>query len=282
MVSTLGNRQKAYEEAYDAKIIRRLPVIVRVDGKNFSRVTRRLPRPYCPRLMWLMASTMLSTVKYIEGCVFAYQQSDEITFVLRNDQTLDTEPWYGNRVQKISSISSALVTYHFHETLNAMDEKPDLLGPAIFDARVFAVPSINEVVNNLIFRQQDCIRNSVTAAAQAELGRRFGRKTAMSMLQEKTVQDRIDLLEKRCEINFHEYYPERFRFGIGTYRVPKIVQTPSGQVTRQRWALDMELPEFVTNRDFLVTILNSGSDIFRAERDLEGTEIDDNTTSTIP
>ncbi len=269
---TLANRQKSYEEAYDHKIIRRLPVIVRVDGKNFSRLTRRLLRPYCPKLMSLMAHTMLSVVKDVEGCIFAYQQSDEITFVLRNDNTLDTEPWYGNRIQKIASISAALTTYHFNEGLRDMDDPPGLAGPAIFDARVFAVPSLNEVVNNLIFRQQDCIRNAVTTAAQAELGNRFGRKTAASLLEERTTKDRIELLREKCDIDFNEYYPERFRFGIGAYRVPKIIQTESGQITRQRWAIDASLPEFVDNRDFVMTILNSGSDIFRAGRDLEEEE----------
>ena len=54
--------------------------------------------------MDIMATTLIETVKQIDGAVFGYQQSDEITFVLRNDWTNDTDPWFSNRVQKIISM----------------------------------------------------------------------------------------------------------------------------------------------------------------------------------
>ena len=269
MVYSLGDRHKGYEDAYNLQIIRRIPVIIRVDGKNFSRVTRKLSRPYSASMVNLMANTMLDVAKKIEGCVFAYQQSDEITFVLRNDQSLDSEPWFSNRVQKIASITASLTTNTFKKLFDNMNNPPSLIGDAIFDARVFAVPSINEAINNLIFRQQDCIRNAITAAAQAELSKEFGKKTAFKMLQKKNSAERSELLLSECDINFESFYPKGFRHGIAAYRVPKIIETDDGQITRQRWAIDTNLPKFAEDRAFIQGILNTGRDIFRAERDLD-------------
>jgi len=124
--------------------------------------------------MALMANTMIDMAKELEGCIFAYQQSDEVTFVLRNDQSLEAQPWFDNRIQKMASISGAMATDIFKDLYDSLSERPDLEWPALFDARAFGVPSMSEVANNLVFRQQDCIRNAVTNVVQTELAKRFG------------------------------------------------------------------------------------------------------------
>jgi len=134
MYDTLGDRQKDYEKAFDYSLIRRTPIIVRVDGRSFHKVCRKLAKPYEPLMLEAMVNTMFYVVSEMAGAVFAYQQSDEITFVLRNDQSLDSEPWYDNRVQKIVSIVSSLATLGFNKTINNIDKKLDLTGDAIFDA----------------------------------------------------------------------------------------------------------------------------------------------------
>ena len=271
MAYDLGERHKNYEEAYDLKIIRRIPIIIRIDGRSFSRLTKRLPRPFSGDMINLMSNAMLVVAKEIEGCVFGYQQSDEITLILRNDQSLTSEPWFGNRVQKMVSVASASATQAFNDLYKKMPEPIELVGPAIFDARVFGVPSINEAVNNLIFRQQDCLRNAVTAAAQAELRSRHGRKTADRILQKRTTIERAEMLRDECGIDFNTHYPSAFRNGVATYKIPKIIETENGQLTRQRWALDTDIPVFSKSRDFILGILNTGRDIFRADRDLDDT-----------
>ena len=264
----IGDRHKTYEFAYDHTIIRRVPIIIRVDGRSFSKVTRRIRRPYCEKMMNLMSLTMLETIKLMDGAVFGYQQSDEITFVLKNDQELDTEPWFGNRIQKIVGVTASTVTYFFNEILSEMEDPPELIGQTTFDARVFAVPDYSEAVNNLVFRQQDCSRNSLTAAAYAEFGQKFGKKTAYRLLHEKGSAQRRELLLDECGIDFDTYYPLSFRHGIGAYRAPHLVETEEGQVTRQKWILDFELPNFTDDRDFVMGIITTGGDVFRRERDL--------------
>lgn len=263
MIDILGNRMKAYEEAYDSKIIRRLPIIIRVDGRNFSRLTQKIKRPFDPVMMDIMAHTMLHSAMEIEGTVFAYQQSDEITFVLKNDQSLESQPWFGNRVQKMIGVASSIATLAFYKYLSSLEIKPDLVGDPIFDARVFAVPSALETVNCLIWRQQDCIRNAITNAAQAELGKKFGKKTAIKVLDQRKTYERLVILKKECNIDFDTYYPTAFRRGIAAYKIPTIFNTAGEEVSRNKWNLDKEIPIFTQDKNFLLSIINSGHDIFR-------------------
>jgi tRNA(His) guanylyltransferase len=265
MYDSLGDRQKGYESAYDYELIRRIPLIVRVDGRSFHRVCKKLKKPYEPLLLEAMAQTMFFVVSEMAGAVFAYQQSDEITFVLRNDQSLDSEPWYGNRLQKICSITSSLATLGFNKSVAKLDTKLDLLGDALFDARVFGMPTVSEVVNNLVWRQQDCARNAVSGAAQAVLGKKFGKKTALKMLHGQTTSQKKDLLLSECGIDFDEEYPTSFRMGVAAYKVPMLMPNGSdtNHETRKKWTLDWEIPNFVTERDFIYNIIFSGHDVIR-------------------
>ena len=267
MTELLSERQKAYEDVYDHRIIKRLPLIIRLDGRGFSRLTKRLPRPYCSKMLDLMANTMLNTAMEVEGAIFAYQQSDEITIVLRNDKSYDSEPWFQNRIQKIVSITASLATMFFIKNFSSMDNPPDINNNAIFDCRVFAVPSLQEAANNLIFRQQDCIRNAITSAAQAELGKQFGKKTALKLLHNKNSKDRLDLLLTKCSIDFDKHYPSAFRMGVGAYKIPTLIKDSENM--RSKWTLDKNVPSFITDKNFILNILHSGVDVFRAERDLK-------------
>ena len=265
MYDTLGDRQKDYEKAFDYTLIRRTPIVVRVDGRSFHRVCRKLRKPYEPLLLEAMADTMFYVVSEMAGAVFAYQQSDEITFVLRNDQSLDSEPWYGNRIQKISSIASSLATLGFNKAITKLDKKLDLVGDAIFDARVFALPNIGEVVNNLIWRQQDCTRNAISGAAQAILGKKFGKKIGLKMLHGQSAKQKVELMKTECGIDFEQEFPTSYRMGVGAYKVPIIIPSKDGDSTRKKWTIDWELPNFVTERDFIHNLIFSGHDVFRED-----------------
>ena len=266
MSITIGNRHKLYESAYDYKIIQRLPIIIRVDGRSFHSVTKKLEKPYCPKLMDIMAHTLIETIRQLDGAVFGYQQSDEITFVLKNDKTNETEPWFANRIQKIASVTAAITTYEFNKKFWGMNNRPDLHGQTIFDARVFAVPNISEAINNLIWRQQDCTKNAITNAAQHELGKLLGKKTTYKLLHNKNQKAREELLKEKCGIIFSEHYPDSYKFGIASYRVPLLLESNDGNIVRHKWVLDKNLPTFSMEREFIRGILESGKDIFRADR----------------
>ena len=79
---TLGERMKEYEMQSRTRLLRKVPVIIRLDGKAFHTWTRGLDRPFDRNLMHIMQKTMLALCEQIQGCVLGYTQSDEITLVL--------------------------------------------------------------------------------------------------------------------------------------------------------------------------------------------------------
>jgi tRNA(His) 5'-end guanylyltransferase len=229
-----------------------------------------------------MSHTMLQLVKQVDGAVFAYQQSDEISIVLRNDQTNDTDPWFGNRPQKISSVAASIATYEFNHYFWNMPDPPKLEEPALFDARTFGIPNTSEVINYLVFRQQDCMRNAITAATYTCLNHKYGRRKMHQMLDGRSLSDRQDLLWDECGIDYHQDYPPAFRRGIAAYQAPRFVDTPHGQMTKHRWVLDLNLPRITDDRDFVHGILTTGRDIFRQDRDLNPTDISDESSKDNP
>jgi len=264
MSDSIGERHKDYENATDYCLMKRVPVIVRADGKGFTKLTRNLARPSYD-FLHVMANTMLYCIKEMQGAVFGYTQSDEITFILKNDQSLDSAPWFQNRIQKISSATAAMATKGFERSLQTLDKNLDLVGDALFDARAFAVPTIGEAANNLIWRQQDCQRNAVSMAAQGGLVKKLGDKQALRLLHGRSTEERKKLLLEKCGVDFDDYYQPAFRKGVAAYRVPTVVKDG---VSRNKWILNFDLPFFVEDKDFLYNILINGHDIFRAPPEL--------------
>lgn len=257
-MDSMGDRLKRYEAAYDQTIISRVPVIIRLDGKGFSRWTKSVSavKPFDNELSNNMANAMVKTAEKIEGCLFGFTQSDEITFVLRNDQSLESSPWFSNRIQKICSITSSIFTAEFNR--NWGDRiPPDTYFPlAYFDARVFAVPTLQESINTLIWRQQDSVKNSISCSTYYECAKKIGKGTARKQMEGLNGKQQQEMLFQTTGLNWSDY-PTKFKRGIGCYK--KIVVYPvseiNGSYTRSEWVIDNELPIFASNQEWLRTIL---------------------------
>ena len=113
---SLGDRMKSYEYITRNYLPRRLPVIIRIDGKAFHSFTRGFKRPFDPILMHAMQNTALALCKNIEGCKLAYVQSDEISLLLTDYDNLNTNPWFEKNLQKIVSISASMATLYFNNS----------------------------------------------------------------------------------------------------------------------------------------------------------------------
>jgi tRNA(His) guanylyltransferase len=245
--TSLGDRIKAYESVYETNLMRRVPIIIRCDGKAFSALTRNLEKPFDESFSHIMAETMFWVAKEIDGCVYGYTQSDEITFVVRNDRTLNTEPWFGNRLQKICSVVSSLVTGHFNNIKGAVGWPRT----AFFDARVFTVPNLVEAANVLVWRQNDCVKNSISCACYHEVAREVGKKTARGMMHTLNQSQQQELLFQKTGINWSTY-PPRFKNGRGCYKI-------QGQ-DRLEWHLESNIPRWTAEGEFqfLLDKLNMG------------------------
>ena len=249
---SLGDRMKEnYENRAKTYLVRRMPVIIRLDGKAFHTFTRGMKKPYDE----IFHNTMNATMKYlcenIQGCKLGYTQSDEITLLLTDYDTLTTDAWFGYGVQKMCSVAASMATMAFnkflayeYEELNRFvsewehtreDEEymytvyDKMIKGAMFDARCFNIP-IEEVTNCFIWRQQDATRNAIQMLGQCN----FYHKE----LQGKSCNDIQDMLMTQKGINFNDM-PTEFKRGVCCRK------------NDNGWVIDKEIPIFTQDRDYI-------------------------------
>lgn len=192
---SLGDRMKNYEAVSRYRLMKRTPVILRFDQRAGHTFTRGLEKPHDKVYMQSMIDTMEYLCKNIQGCVFGYTQSDEITLVLIDYQELDTDAFFDYVVQKVTTVAASMCTRMFNKnfTVNAdreylFTDKYDLyyrkFWEAEFDCRAFNLPK-EEVCNCILWRQQDAERNSIQGLAQSMFSHKQLHGLSCDMLQDK-------------------------------------------------------------------------------------------------
>ena len=184
----LGKRMKRYEAIPQVSLMRRTPVAIRIDGKAHHSFTKHLNKPWDEIYHKAMEDTMMYLCQNIQNCVFGYTQSDEITLILTDYETLTTDAWFGYEVQKLCSVTASMATMkfnqvfakhvsdwveHYFDAWNTTEKEDKYLETlndcltrgAMFDARCFNIPK-EEVVNLVYWRQVDAIRNSIQMCGQ--------------------------------------------------------------------------------------------------------------------
>ncbi len=160
---SLGDRIKTnYEGPACHYLTRRLPVIVRLDGRAFHTFTANMVKPFDQHLIDAMIVAAYHVFGEMQGCKLAYIQSDEASFVMTDFDTLETEPWFGYRQSKVESVSASLMTAAFARAMRLAGVRE----LATFDARAFNIPE-DEVANYFVWRAKDWARNSLSMYAQA-------------------------------------------------------------------------------------------------------------------
>ena len=276
--TTLGDRMKNnYENISRYYLTRRMPVIIRIDGKAFHTFTRGFKKPFDDVLVKTMQETMKYLCENIQGCVLGYTQSDEISLVLTDYAELTTDAWFGNNLQKMCSVSASMATMAFNKFFshNVEDLESDLAQEhetdgmtelvktmlsyyriyrialkkgAMFDSRVFTIPR-EEVCNYLLWRQQDATRNSVQSVGQSN----FSQK----QLHGKSCNDIQDMLMLQKGINWNDYPTTLKR---GSCCIKTVIQDPDvdikdGAYPVTRWAIDNEIPIFSQDRNYVEKLI---------------------------
>ena len=265
----LGERMKMYEHVWRHKLIRRMPVIIRVDGKAFHTFTKGLNKPFDDIFMDAMQATAEYLVREIQGCKFAYVQSDEISLLLTDYETYDTEAWFDNNIQKMVSVVAAKASVFFNQRmlLNSFDyvinskengtydqEYHGKVSSAIatlpvFDARAFNLDK-DEVCNYFIWRQEDCIKNSISMIAM----KYFSDKE----LHGKSTIDRKRMLEEKSIYINEEYDRYKLRGTAVYYDMIKIPYDSEADnldsirdIMSENVLMDKDIPIFKEDRDFI-------------------------------
>lgn len=168
---SLGDRMKGYEKVPQQRLMSKAPVVIRLDGKDFHTYTRGCDKPFDEDLHVVRQGVLEYLCNNIQGCIFGYSQSDEISLVMKDWDTYNTSALFDNKIQKLCSVSASMATAEW-ALLSAQVDGVRTSGSdkftktALFDSRCFNLPS-TEVVNYLLWRQQDWERNSVQMLGQS-------------------------------------------------------------------------------------------------------------------
>lgn len=223
----LGTRMKEqYENRTRYSLPRRTYTILRLDGKAFHTYTKGLERPFDKDFSDAMCVATQALCNELQGVKLGYTQSDEISLLLTDFDRIDTHAWFDGNIQKMASVAASIATVAF----NANRNKQGYAKPAYFDARVFTIPDQVEVMNYFIWRQKDCVRNSISMAAHSVYSHKELHNKNSADMQEMLFQKGInwndyDSRFKRGAISFKETYP--------------VFPTPAGDRTmRSKWSIE--------------------------------------------
>lgn len=273
----LGKRMKTfYEEIPKTKLMRRVPVAIRIDGKAFHTFTKGFQKPFDEVLIKSMQDTMKYLCENIQGCVLGYTQSDEITLILVDYKKLTSSAWFDYEVQKVCSIAASMATIafnkYFSENINSEycvfddelldgDFNPNYKNEylidlytthikasykgAMFDARCFNVPK-EEIANLIYWRQLDATRNSIQMVGQANFSHRE--------LQNKSCNQIQDMLMTQKGINWDDI-PSYQKRGSCCIKEEYCIDDS----IRSRWIIDNDIPIFKgDNRKYIEDLIYVG------------------------
>lgn len=188
----LGNRMKSYEAQTEQKLLNRLPIIVRLDGRSFSKFTKDMNRPFDKEFN----KAMIETTKYLVEETHAkigYTQSDEISLVLYADNVRTGTTMFDGRIQKIASNFASMASVKFFtEMVKRFPHKVtgDNAKLPTFDARVFVTPDKMEAYNCILWRVNDASKNSISMLAQSEFSHKELQNLSCDQMQYKLLTER--------------------------------------------------------------------------------------------
>lgn len=251
---TLKERMEYYKELTNYKLMPNSYVICHIDGRSFSKKIKKLFRlPFDERFMNMMDESAAFACQNVQGCKFAYVQSDEITLILTDfdrDGTDVGSAFFSYRLCKMQSIISGLVTCRFQQLFSKLmienltstdnedvsylinkrnlDEVFSEKNTFQFDCKCWVVPEYNDVFAWIKYRQNDCIRNSKQQAAQTYCSQRE--------LVRKSSDEQVNYLMDKTGICWDKDYTNEEKYGRIIKRVVATFKDGNGEeYTRHKW-----------------------------------------------
>jgi tRNA(His) 5'-end guanylyltransferase len=205
---TLADLVKKYEKSMDIQLIKKEPVVMRLDGKSFSKLTRvvKFERPYCNDFNSIMDKVCLYLFKNIQGCICASRHSDEMSFLLIDYLNSNSCGFFDYRLQKMVSVSAGWASNKFTtELLKTYGEEWLNKISAFdisFDSRVFNVKR-EDVRRYFLSRYLSGIKNSVSMHSDCYYSHK-------ELMGKKTEEKKEMLLTKGIE---WDKLPESHKYG---------------------------------------------------------------------
>ena len=169
--------------------------IARLDGKNFSRLTKEmnLKKPFDEDFKKSVVEA-IKKVMFQTGAVLSYFESDEISILFKKDSD-----FFNRRMEKINSVLSSMLTSECMKQDFFKDFLP------VFDCRLLVCPTKEDIFNVFKWRLNDSLRNCLNSYAFWNLV--FSGKTkkqADKILRNMKANQKQELLFKKFGINFND------------------------------------------------------------------------------
>lgn len=236
-----------YRGLSDYKLLPNSYAIIFLDGRSFSHMVKnKFLKPFDDNFIRMMNETAEYVCKNVQGCKFAFVQSDEISLVLTDFDTPTTDAFFSNRLCKMQSIIASLATAKFNQLMASYhfdkmwDEgyAPDLSVDNIcneieelplyqFDCKCWNVPTYNDVFAWILYRQNDCVKNSKQQTAQTCIPHKE--------LLGKNTDEQIALLKETKGIDWN-LFPNDRKYGRFIWKEEvQLVSDDGYQYTRHMW-----------------------------------------------
>ena len=218
----LKDKCEYFRSLTDYKLTPNSYVIAMVDGRSFSKLIKnKYEKPFDNTFVRIMNEVAEYLVKNIQGAKFAYTQSDEISILITDFDTPDTDAAFGYRICKLQSIIAAMAASKFnqlaflyyaqsclyenrkfdcYDPIYGTDEVLEMLKNqklVEFDCKVWSVPDYNTAFCHFLWRQNDCIRNSKQQTAQAYLPHKE--------LMGKNADEQIELCKNEKNVDWNTF-----------------------------------------------------------------------------
>lgn len=213
---SLKKKYHYYRDLTDYKLLPNSYVIVMLDGRSFSKkIKNNFKRPFDEKFIEIMNETAKYVCENVSNCKLAYVQSDEINLILYDTPMQGS--FFNNRLCKIQSIIASMATSKFNQLalLNTLKELPCSKEDAVqiindtslyeFDCKAWVVPNENDAFAAILYRQNDCIRNSKEAVAQYFFSH--------NELHKKTTDEQIAMVKSVHCIDWNLDYNDGEKYG---------------------------------------------------------------------
>lgn len=233
---TIEGRMTYFRGLSDYRLMPKTPVIVMLDGRSFSKVIKkRFKRPFDADFINMMNETAKYLCDNVANCKFAYTQSDEISLILIDYENPKGDSFFGYRLCKLQSVIASMAAAKFNQllTLYNLENHPSInpyetiskMKLVEFDCRAWNVPNENEVFAWLLFRQNDCVRNSKAQTAQTWLSH--------NQLHGLRVDQQISKLENEKGIDWHKF-SDGEKYGRFIYKTTEMFHNDERNIDYER------------------------------------------------
>lgn len=246
----LDKKLRVFETAADLCVLPGVQMVARIDGRNFTRLTKELQSfeaPFDERFRDLMVQTTQRLMECGFRVIYGYTQSDEISLLFHPDEAL-----FGRKLRKYNSVLAGEASAAFSLLLGER---------GVFDCRICQLPTQQLVVDYFRWRNEDAHRNALNAHCYWALRKQgAGVGIATERISGMSVGDKNELLYATANVNFNDF-PLWQRRGTGLYW--ESYQKPGGnpktgertETTRRRLKVDYELPMKDEYSEFVSTII---------------------------